>query len=86
VTTPWVAIASANARSSALPSSAAAPIKSQQTSDTGGVSLTGSPPSAGLSLVLVDRRGLSPQVELGPVGLDLTPDGKRTESEQHDYQ
>ena len=38
-TTPWVAIASANARSMMLPSTAAAPTTSQQMSDTGDVSL-----------------------------------------------
>ena len=38
------------------------------------------------TLVLIDRRGLGPQVELGPVGLDLAPDSERTEREQRKYQ
>src|SRR5689334_25033832 len=92
-TTPWVAIASANARSRTLPSTAAAPTTSQQTSDTPAVSLTacllaparlpGScrtlPPTA--RSVLVGCRGLGPQVEFGPVGLDLAPDGERAKPE-----
>src|SRR5581483_11131274 len=93
VTTPWVAIASANARSRTLPSTAAAPTTSQQTSDTPAVSLTCLPPSAGSASrqlsdtalaarsVLVGCGGLGPQVEFGPVGLDLAPDGERAKPE-----
>jgi hypothetical protein len=74
-----VAIASTNARSSTLPSTAAAPTTSQQTSDTGEVSLTAGSP-------LVDGGGLIPEIEFGPVGLDLPPHRERPESEQYDHQ
>src|SRR4029077_17659882 len=96
-TTPWVAIASANARSMMLPSTAAAPTTSQQTSDTGDVSLTCLPPCAGSAFagcrtwlrprgaVLVGGGGLGPQVEFGTVGLDLAPDGERAKPERGEH-
>src|SRR5437764_6199897 len=88
-TTPWVAIASANARSTMLscpaPSPIVVPTSPQHTSEMCGTLLTCSPPGpppgppardpepAG-PLLVVARGGLRPQVELGTVGLHLPPE------------
>src|SRR5579863_7530295 len=65
-------MASANARSSTLPSVAAPPSTSQQTSETGDVSLTGSPPAAGrrvraLPDLAADRAGQSSSAAVASV-------------------
>src|SRR5438445_10742064 len=94
-TTPWVAIASANARSMMLPSTAAAPTTSQQMSDTGDVSLICLPPCAVSAFagcrtwlrprgsILVGGGGLGPQVEFGTVGLRSEEHTSELQSRQY---
>ena len=86
-TMPWVAKASANARSRMPPSSTATPSRPQHSSVTGVALLTRTPvcgptlARAGPRLV-VARGRLSPQVELSAVGLDLPPQGKNAQPGQ----
>src|SRR5215467_10004396 len=86
VTTPWVAIASAYARSTMPLSETVVPITPQQTRVTGGAPVTSSSPCApgrpADGTRLVARSGLSPQVQLGPVRLDLPPDSQTAKNNQ----
>src|SRR5215471_9995166 len=86
VTTPWVAIASEYALSTMPLSETVVPITPQQTRVTGGASVTWLSPCApgrpADGTRLVARGRLGPQVQLGPVGLDLPPDSQTTKSNQ----
>src|SRR5579875_3156236 len=79
-------MASANARSRMLPSETIVPARSQHTSATEDVPVTRRPPPPGRSparwLVQFAGGGLGPQVDLGPVGLHLAPDGEAAETQQ----
>src|ERR1700761_6319801 len=84
---PWVAKASAKARSRMPPSSTVTPSSPQHNSVTGVALLTRTPvcgpgsAPAGPRLVVAGGR-LSPQVELGAVRLDLPPQGEHAKPHQ----
>src|ERR1019366_1433649 len=79
-------MASVNARSTRPPSATVDPIRPQQTSVAAGASLTclASAPTGWPTrpTLFVCRSCLGPQVNLGPIGLNLPPHGKRTEPDK----
>src|SRR5579859_1160744 len=85
---PWVAHASAKARSSIPSSCAAVPNRPKHASEIDGPPLTRSPPSTArepvAAALLVACGGFRPQVELGTVGLDLAPGRKHAKSHQRE--
>ena len=84
-TIPWVASASANARSTTPPSATLVPARSRQASVMRAESPTAhlrAPRRYRIRVLAVRRGRLGPQVELGPVLLEPTPNRKTTEGDQ----
>src|ERR1700722_3868189 len=86
---PWVAIASPYARSRVPSSTTVVPMSPKQARV--GTGTASAPWPAGRSpareRLVVGGGGLGPQVQLGPVGLDLAPDGEAAQGKHgHDDQ